>query len=363
MKIAVLGFLGMGDMIIFSPFFRLLKENIKDSEIHLITSWKVVAELFKDSPYISSIIYYDFLNSSLVDRLKFVKKLRDMGFDMSILPYPSFRREFHIMSWLVNAKERYAFKFDKGLFKELIFLNNNLVEADLSKHNVENNLNLLQRIGVNIQSYDKIVYELPIEISDEVIDKLCNILNFDKHEDIIGIHPGSDSRGKERRWAIDNYARLCDYLYESLGVKSVVFFGPHEVDLKDKFIRFCKYKHIIVNNFNIKDVARLISICKLFVSGDSGLMHLACAMNTPVVAIFGPTNPKFVGPWGVDHEIVSLKLDCSPCFIFTEKHPLNKPLIECKITDKFACINMLDIKPVIEAIERLSSRCYTRGIR
>jgi ADP-heptose:LPS heptosyltransferase len=92
-RIVVYGFLGLGDMVMFSQCFRILRNGFPNSKITLVTGWKVVYELFKESQYIDECIYFDLLNASTLAKMRFVISLRNRHFDTSILPYPSYRRE------------------------------------------------------------------------------------------------------------------------------------------------------------------------------------------------------------------------------------------------------------------------------
>lgn len=353
-KIVIFGFLGLGDMIAFSPCFRLLRQNFPNAKIVLVTTWPVIDQLFHNSPYIDEIIYFDFLKAPLSDKLRFVRKLRKIKFDISILPYPSFRREFNLFSRAVGATSRYSFKFNGGLLTELSFLNNKRIDADYSKHNVENNLNLVKRIGITPP--DNVSYEIPVDEESISVRRLFDEHGINSASLLIGVHVGSDKRGKERRLPVSTFARVSDELAEKYRAKIVAFFGPHEEDLIEDFCKASLYDHVIVRGMNIRDIASVISKCRIFLSGDSGLMHLASAMKVPTVSVFGPTNPIFVHPWGVPYEIVSQQLECSPCFVFTEKHPIDKPLIECKIDDKFACVKRIEVHLIVTKVERLLSR-------
>jgi heptosyltransferase-2 len=86
--------------------------------------------------------------------------------------------------------------------------------------------------------------------------------------------------------------------------------------------------------------------CNVFVTNDSSLMHIASALQLKVVAIIGPTNTNYIYPWKTQHKIVSLNLDCAPCFIYSPR-----PLV-CSRTDvKFKCIKELDVEMVYKAVE------------
>jgi len=356
----IYGFVGLGDMVEFSPCFKILSEGFSNSHIALVTVWDAVQTLFQKSPFLDEVIYFDFFKARLLEKLKFINSLRRRHFDISILPFPSYRREFNVFSGIVNAKERYSFKFDKGRFSECTFLNNRLVLADPTVHNVENNLNLMRKLGFEIGGKEK--YEIPVIPSNSFIQSFLSSNSITESEFKIGIHPGSDKRGRDRRLAISKYAEISDYLSQKYKARVIIFLGPHEDELKNEFLSSSKKQHILAEKMGIDKITQIISVCNLFISGDSGLMHIASAMNVPTVAIFGPTNPAFVRPWGIPHEIVSLGLDCSPCFLFTDKHSLNKPLIECKIDEKFDCIKRIESRDVLDKVDKIISLLYGKQL-
>jgi heptosyltransferase II len=356
-KIVILGFVGLGDMIEFSPCFKILRHGFPNSRIIMVTNREAVRSLFERSPHIDEIIYYDFIKAKFVEKLRFVNALRRRHFDISILPFPSYRREFNTFSRFVGARNRFSFRFDKGTFRELSFLNNHRIDADPALHNVENNLNLMRALGLKITGTEK--YDIPIRCSTSFINNFLLERNISSSCLKVGMHPGSDKRGEDRRLDIQKFAEVSDYLVEKYKAQVFIFLGPHEEDLKNGFLSASKKKqHTIVENMELDKVAQLVSICNLFISNDSGVMHIASAMGVPTVAIFGPTNPVFVHPWRVPHEIVRLGLECSPCFFFTEKHSLNEPLIECKIDDKFACVRRIESGDVLVKVEKMVKMLY-----
>ena len=103
----------------------------------------------------------------------------------------------------------------------------------------------------------------------------------------------------------------------------------------------------VVNNRTIREVTAIIGQLDSFVSNDSGLMHIAAAMNIPTVAILGPTNPNYIYPWHVKQETVRLELPCSPCFYYSPK-PLT-----CSIKEQYKCLSDLDAQKVSTALKKL----------
>jgi heptosyltransferase II len=357
-KIVILGFVGLGDMIEFSPCFKILRHGFPNSQIIMVTNREAVRSLFEKSSYIDEIIYSDFIKAKFVEKLRFVNALRRRHFDVSILPFPSYRREFNIFSGIVGAKSRYSFKFHKGNFREMSFLNNCRVDADDFLHNVENNLKLMRALGLRTAGEEK--YDIPVQRSTSFLDSFLRERNINASDLKVGMHPGTDKRGKERRLDVNKFVEIGDYLCDKYKAQVLVFLGSHEEDLKSDFLSSSrKHRPVIVEKMEIEKVAQLISICNIFISSDSGLMHIASAMGVPTVAVFGPTNPALVRPWGVPHEIVRLGLECSPCFVFTEKHSLNEPLIECKIEEKFACMKRIESRVVLDKVEKMIRMLYS----
>jgi heptosyltransferase II len=356
--ILIFGFVGLGDMIQFSPCLKILRNEFSNSQIIVVTIWDVVRTLFKKSPYIDEVIYFDFFKANFFEKLKFVGSLRARHVDISILPYPSYRREFNIFSGVVGAKRRYSFKFHKGNFREMSFLNNCRVDADDFLHNVENNLKLMRALGLKTTGEKK--YDIPVQRSTSFLDSFLRERNINSSDLKVGMHPGTDKRGKEKRLDVNKFVEIGDYLCDKYKAQVLVFLGPHEEDLKSDFLSSSrKHRPVIVEKMEIEKVAQLISICNIFISSDSGLMHIASAMGVPTVAVFGPTNPVHLRPWGVPHEIVRLGLECSPCFVFTEKHSLNEPLIECKIDEKFACMKRIESRVVLDKVEKMIRMLYS----
>jgi heptosyltransferase II len=356
-KILIFGLVGLGDMIQFSPCLKILREGFSNSQIIMFTNRYAVGALFKKSPYLDEVIYFDFLKANLLGKISFMRSLRRRHFDISILPFPSYRREFNITSRIVGAIIRYSFKFNKGNLRELSFLNNHRIDADPTLHNVENNLKLMRALGFWTTGEEK--YDIPVQCSTSFLDSFLRERNINASDLKVGMHPGTDMRGKDRRLDVNKFVEIGDYLFDKYKAKVFVFLGPDEEDLKSEFLSSSrKHKPVIVEKMEIEKVAQLISICNIFISSDSGLMHTASAMGVPTVAVFGPTNPLFVRPWGVPHEIVRLGLECSPCFVFTEKHSLNEPLIECKIEEKFACMKRIESRDILGKVEKMIRSLY-----
>ena len=127
----------------------------------------------------------------------------------------------------------------------------------------------------------------------------------------------------------------------------MIFGGPDENELKETIVNYIGSDRVTnVRTGNILQTAAVMKRCNLFLTNDSGLMHIAAALDLNIVTILGPTNENYIKPWKARHKIVSLRLDCSPCFVYSPK-----PLTCYRDDVKFKCIKELESDMVISSIE------------
>ena len=174
-------------------------------------------------------------------------------------------------------------------------------------------------------------------------------LNIDDQDLVIGFHPGSATLKNQanRRWEPEKFASLGKRLIEKYNAKILLFGGPTEDELKQNIVNQINSPNAFsIVAHNLTESAAVMKRCNVFVTNDSSLMHIASALQLKVVAIIGPTNTNYIYPWKTQHKIVSLNLDCAPCFIYSPR-----PLV-CSRTDvKFKCIKELDVEMVYKAVE------------
>ncbi len=172
---------------------------------------------------------------------------------------------------------------------------------------------------------------------------------------IIAMHPGSGGYSTARRWAPERFAQLADTLFYDTGGQLILVGGPEEAELHKQIIEFMQ-SEIPARSFagkgNIRVAAAILEQADLFIGNDSGLMHLATAVGTPTVAIFGLTNSDAWGPYTGDLSaqqavVVKMDLPCMPCFY--RGHDLGTPE-GCMTRD---CLALLGIDPVATAARRL----------
>ncbi len=348
MKILVIALSGIGDALMFTPALQLLKKNLPDAEIDALVMYNGVAQIYNRLPQINKVHNFDFLNSSLISSLKSLLSIRKK-YNATINVYPSNRKEYNIISFLIGAKQRTAINYLRKGKTNFSFFNTNLIAENDSLHNVEENIKLIEQItNNNIEEIPSLYF--PLNHEDNLFaDNFLTENNISSGEVVIGFHAGCSTLKNHinRRWEPKKFAELAAKLSEELNATVFLFGGSEEKELRKVIIEKSKAKKIIeVTAGNIAQSAAIMKRCNVFVSNDSGLMHVAASQKRKVVSIIGPTNTNYIYPWQTEYKIATLNLDCSPCFFYSPK-PLN-----CKRRDvQFKCIKELSVNDVFRKVK------------
>ncbi len=339
MNIAVTPLYGIGDTLLSTPAVRVIKEKLKHARITYFTFFKNNTEILRHNPYIDKIEYIPALSQSKFKTLGQLFMKRG-SFDFVLNFFPSNRVHYNIFAYLLGGKHRLGHRYIRSSFSYLNFLKTDMIDENPSLHVVEENLALLKFFGIKEYPLYPLLYFITKDeesFGDDFMSKYAN--GF-----FVGIHPGTSSlkNHEKRRWPAPYFSELSNMILKQFKNAFVfVFGGPEEDVLKNKVREHSSYadRVIAVRTNSIRETAAIMKHMHLFITNDSGLMHLAAALQIPTVSIFGPTNPVWVKPWMVPHRVVRLGLPCSPCFYYSAK-----PLV-CKAGLDFACLT--DLKPDI----------------
>lgn len=140
---------GLGDTLMFTPVIRILRKKYPDCQIDALTMFPSSRDILANNPFIDTVYMHEFLTKSLADALSCIVSLRKRRYDCSVLAYPAYRREYHLLQYAVGAQKRIAHRFPKGFLSQLHFLNTDTVPVDEHEHNVRNNLRLLEGFGIH----------------------------------------------------------------------------------------------------------------------------------------------------------------------------------------------------------------------
>ncbi len=353
MKILIIALSGIGDALMFSPSISLIRKNFPDAEIDLLCMFKGVKDIYEFNPKINQIIYFNFMKEGFFKSLFFLLKMRKQ-YDVTFNVYPSNRKEYNVISFLIGASERYAIRYLRKDFVNLGFLNNQTIIENDFLHNVEENLLLAELFLQNHNiAYEESEEELEIYFNDETMNYASDWFNknqISENDFVVGFHAGCATLKNhiKRRWEPEKFAELGTRLIEKYNAKILLFGGPEEYELNERINSLMNNQAKVVKTNSLLQTSAIMKRANLFVTNDSALMHIASALKLNVVAIFGPTNTNYVRPYKTSYQIAKLNLDCQPCFYYSPK-----PLTCSRNDVKFKCIKELTVDLVFEKIDLL----------
>jgi heptosyltransferase-3 len=296
MKILVIKFRNIGDVLLSTPLVSNLKNIYPDSIIDFALN-KGCEDMLYDNPDINNIIIYDrprikqlSIFSQLKEEIKFTRNIRKCNYDM-VINLTEGERGAQLV-FLSGAKIKLGFPVRKGLLSKIKIFDK-LGNDKKRQHTVEKDLQFIDILGKKIVNKEVKIY-WPTEIEQE-IDKVLADNNISQ---FVHIHPVS--RWMFKCWEDDRMASIIDYLQQEKKLKVIITGAPikNELDRVDNILALCKTRPInLSGKLTLKHLACLSSKAKLFFGVDTAPMHIAAATNTPVVTLFGASYPVIWGPW------------------------------------------------------------------
>ena len=317
----------IGDMILLTPALRALRKNFSEAHISILIN-PLVRDLMEKNPYIDKVIVYDKRNTQkgLRQMWQMADRFRAKQFDTAIILHPnSIRSAF--LSFIADIPERIGTKFKgRGLFLTT------KVKRRTNIHEVHRYLDVVNPIvGTN---HDEKLEFWGISKDDENFAE--NAL-AGRSSPIIGINPCTTWSSK--RWSAERFARLADLLSRRFGAYVFLTGTPEDVHLGNEITKRVSSELLdLVGRTTLWQLGALMKRCDLYITGDSGSMHISAAVNTHTIALFGPTDPVRHGPFGTGHNVVRRDMRCSPCY-----------KRECKSCD---CMQNIQVEDIMEIVSK-----------
>lgn len=287
-----------GDMLATIPLFRAIKENYPDAEITLIASPENHFAVVKNK-YIDKIFNFDKRQLWDGDYIKSFFGILRKGYDIVLVPVTvSISSTSCIMARMAKSGYTVGPSFLNGMENKLAFLFDKAIDLDWRKNPEisvsQFSLEILKPLNVTTSDYSS---HVTFDKCDEknVIDFLSSV-GLTNDRPLVGFHIGA---GKPpNRWPLEKFAELIDRLKNELNIQ-FYFTGSHsdekEIDyMKGKYGNSAGY----FLNRTIPELAAIITKSDLFITNDTGVMHVAGAVKIPQISIFGPTNPNNWAPVG-----------------------------------------------------------------
>jgi heptosyltransferase-3 len=319
-KILVIKFRHIGDVLLTVPTIRALKETYPDASISVVVN-SGTDEVLAGNPLIDELIIFDREIKNLpffkryIREITFYKKIRATGFDMTVDLTGGDRAA--IASLLSGAYYRLAKNPPKKGFIGKKFLYTHLADIVGSKHMVLQNLDVVKKFGITTDNTD-VDFFIPEGIKSSVKEMLKEN-NIKENDTVVHIHP--TSRWMFKCWNDTYMAEVIEWLINK-GIKVVVTSAPFKKELEkaNKILSLVDARSSnaglanLCGKTSIKELAAVSKFSDLFIGVDSAPMHIAAAVKTPIIALFGPSGHcKEWYPYGHGHIVITKDLPCKPC--------------------------------------------------
>lgn len=289
----------LGDSLLTLPLLRRLKESLPGAKLAVLTLPKH-ADVFRGSEWVDAVILDDKrgAHGGVRGPWKMAAELKARGFDLAVIPHRSFRSA--LVAWLAGVPRRVGFASSAGRF-----LLTDVVPFAWLTHDLERNLALARPLGGDAApASGEARYVVPGPLPEALARALPPSAR------LAGVHPGAAWATK--RWLPERYAELCRRL-KADGLTPVLIGGPGDAALGALIAKESGAVDL-VGRTDLAALKALMGRLSLFVTNDSGPMHLAAAAGVPVVAIFGATTRELgFFPYGAGHRVVEADLACRPC--------------------------------------------------
>ena len=304
-RILLIRLSSLGDIVLTTPAIRAVRARFPDAYIAMLVA-KQSAEILRENPHLNEIITFDRLakNKDTGEMLRVIRMLRERKFTLAIDLQRKFRTE--MLMYFSGAAERIG----KGRFCSV------RVPEWGNQHATAHYFDLLHAAGILAEDQRLELFLSESERLDAV--QRFDIAGVNAGELKVGFFPGAG--WKLREWMPERFAAIGDKLVEHFNANVLIFGGQRETALVQTVANLMNARAIpFAGNLQIRQLAACIEKCDLFLTNDTGPMHIAAAVGTPTVSLFGPGNHIRFQPLGTLHQTIRRPVPCSPCKQFTDK--------------------------------------------
>jgi len=315
----VLALPGLGDAIMATPALRQLRAAV--TQLDAFCMQAITKDYLESTGLFDEVVYAPLLESHPFRALRTIASLRARRYDLSVTIYPSYRWQYHVLSFLVGARRR---AIDAGGSRFARILNPEAIQTG-EGHNSERNLHIVEAV---IARTSAIPTSSPRRGSQT---------------GPIALHIGSMKyKGNEhKRWPISQFHELARRFLQD-GRRVLIIAGPHEGSESEALAKRLGDGASVAHTGNFEQLIAHIDRAALVVGNDTGVVHLSAQRGIPTVVLYGMTNPDLVRPLGTDVTVVRPS-SCPPCF-----HPRDR-MFYCKRNIGFRCVTDLSVQDAYSA--------------
>jgi heptosyltransferase-2 len=333
----------IGDAVISIPAMREIGRIFPNARVSLLVKpW--VRDVYSDADFVDELIEFEKedIHRGWRGMRKLAHSLRSKNFDLAILFQNAFEAAF--LAWLARIPRRLGYARDG---RSLFLTHPVKIEPEVLKvHQAYYYLGILSGAGlIEPRLWEKTDYELNSDIGVTKIDRDAAQKMLLSHgvapdELLVALNPGA-TYGSAKRWFADRYASVARYLVERHRARIVILGSKAERSIADEISAQIQASSVnLAGETTLGQLMGILRECSLFITNDSGPMHLAAAMNVPQLAIFGSTSEIATGPLSKNALVIKNPVDCNPCF-----------LRECPVD--FECMDSITVEQVSAAADRV----------
>ncbi len=296
----------VGDMVLAQSLFKTLKAHSPDCIIDVAApAWTL--PLLERMPEVSGKIALPFKHGELAfwQRIAFGKSLKNQGYTQAIILTNSFKSA--LLPWAAGIKKRTSFlgEMRYGLINDIRPLDKTKLKKTVERF-----------VALGLDKDDTSPNDLPIpslKASPEAAWILAARHGVLQNKNILGLCPGAEY-GEAKRWPAEYYAEVANHALKN-GWQVMLFGSEKDIPVTNQINALTQYQCVdLGGKTKLGEAIDLMSLCNTVISNDSGLMHIAAALNKKLIAIFGSSDPTHTPPMNVNAVIEYLGLSCSPCF-------------------------------------------------
>lgn len=322
----------IGDAILTLPAMASIRSTYPRAHIAVLAKpW--VADIYKLFSDVDEVIIYENKYDTPAGVFRLANMLKKRAFGAAILLQNAI--ESAIIAFAAGIPLRAGYNSDgRGL---LLTHSVKRTKKIKKAHQIDYYLEMVKALGcVPVNREMRLETRLNPQDAQYIVKKYIP----ETGKTIIGIAPGA-TYGPAKRWLPERFASVADKLSDSFPMQGIIFGSKSDCEIAEEVGGAARNELInLAGKTNLLEAIYLISQCRLFISNDSGLMHIAGALNIPTVAIFGSTNPVTTSPAGSKTIIVHQDVDCSPC-------------LEKTCPTDFRCMALISVENVFAAAQTL----------
>jgi len=306
-KILIVGPAWVGDMVLAQSLFKILKQRNPDVQIDVVApAWTL--PLLERMPEVSTKIALPFKHGEFAfwQRIKLGKILKNKGYSQAIILTNSFKSA--LLPWAAGIKRRTAFlgEMRYGFINDI---------RSLDKTKLKKTVERFVTLGLNQdESLPEVIPNPQLNSAPEAAWILARSLDvLETKNKILGLCPGAEY-GEAKRWPAEYYAEVANNAVKQ-GWQVWLFGSEKDIPVTTRINQLTQNQCVdFGGKTKLSEVIDLMSLCHTVISNDSGLMHVAAALDKKLIAIFGSSDPYHTPPMHPDAVIKYLRLECSPCF-------------------------------------------------